>query len=78
MNGLNSVVDTAGYTNMPVTVPADNVYVKVVDGRIYILPNTIEGMTQFKSICNEQWHGAMPEQPKEETDASGKEETEGS
>ena len=73
MNGLNSVVDTAGYTNMPVTVTADNVYVKIVDGRIYVLPNTIEGSLQFRKICSEQWHGAIPELPKEETNGKAEE-----
>lgn len=62
MNGKNSIVDTAGYTNMPVTVTADNVYVKVLDGRVYVLPNTVEGMIQFRNICSEQWLGVVPEQ----------------
>ena len=55
-NALNCVVDTTG-SNVKVSCYAAEVYVKTIDGRVFIFPNTKEGQIMFNNFSQDEWHG---------------------
>lgn len=54
--GQNSIIDTAG-SSIAITCYISNVYIKIMDGRVFILPNDEQGAALFDNISNDTWHG---------------------